>query len=432
MSAPETVPVVQRTLSNGLRLVVSEDHSVPLVAVNIWIGVGSRHETAGRTGFAHLFEHLMFQGSRNVAKAEHIALVQGVGGTMNGTTWCDRTNYFETVPSNHLALVLWLEADRLGGLLDALDQDNLDNQREVVKNERRQRIDNQPYGTWDERMHALVFPPGHPYHHATIGSMADLEAASLDEAREFYRTYYAPNNAVLSVVGDVTVEEVLPLVEQFFGDIPPRQHIPPPPDGSVPPTLGTERRETVPEEVPVPRVFVGYRAPALGTPDFDATTLLTNVIGGGRGSRLYRSLVLERQLAQPFGASMMDAWGFVGGASVVIGDVAAREGIDADTLEAAYHDVVASVALGGVGSDELERARALLRSEWLHRVGTAEGRADLLSQHLTLFGDAERVNTQLARWAAVTEEDVRRVAADLLVADNRAVLTFLPSDGQPA
>ena len=198
-----TVTFSDERLANGLRLIVAEDHLAPVVAVNVWYDVGSKHEQPGKTGFAHLFEHVMFQGSQHVAKAEHIALVQAAGGTMNGTTWLDRTNYFETLPSHQLELGLWLEADRMATLLDALTQENLDNQREVVKNEKRWSYDNRPYGSWQEKLQAHLYPPEHPYHHSTIGSMEDLDAASLEDVKAFFRTYYAPNNAVLSVVGDV-------------------------------------------------------------------------------------------------------------------------------------------------------------------------------------------------------------------------------------
>src|SRR5688572_23866228 len=202
------VDFTDERLPNGLRLIIAEDHLAPVVGVNVWYGVGSKHEVPGKTGFAHLFEHVMFQGSRNVGKAEHIALIQAVGGSMNGTTWLDRTNYFETVPSHQLELALWLEADRMGTLLEALSQENLDNQREVVKNEKRWSYDNRPYGTWSEKLQAHLFPPEHPYHHTTIGSMEDLDAASVDDVKGFFRTWYAPNNAVLSVVGDVDPREV--------------------------------------------------------------------------------------------------------------------------------------------------------------------------------------------------------------------------------
>src|SRR5712671_3796829 len=221
-----TVSFTDERLPNGLRLIVAEDHLAPVVAVNIWYNVGSKNEVPGKTGFAHLFEHVMFQGSRNVAKAEHIALVQAAGGTMNGTTWLDRTNYFETMPSHQLELALWLEADRLGTLLDALSQENLDNQREVVKNEKRWSYDNRPYGSWTEKLLAGIFPEGHPYHHNTIGSMEDLDAASLDDVKAFFRLHYAPNNAVLSIAGDVVPAQITAWVEKYFGSIPANPNLP--------------------------------------------------------------------------------------------------------------------------------------------------------------------------------------------------------------
>jgi len=253
------VPVVEfsdERLANGLRLIVAEDHLAPVVAVNVWYSVGSKHEEPGKTGFAHLFEHVMFQGSAHVGKAEHMALVQGAGGTLNGTTWLDRTNYFETMPSHQLELALWLEADRMATLLDALSQENLDNQREVVKNEKRWSYDSRPYGSWNEKILGHLFPVEHPYHHPTIGSMADLDAASVDDVKAFFATYYAPNNAVLSVVGDCDRETVRALVEKYFGPIPPNPAIPPLPDMSLPALLGTEIRETV-EEMGIPTAHVG-------------------------------------------------------------------------------------------------------------------------------------------------------------------------------
>ena len=213
-------PIAERTLANGLRVVVSEDHTVPTVTVNLWVGVGSRHEPAGRTGFAHLFEHLMFQGSRNVKSGEHFSALMAEGGRLNATTWFDRTNYFETIPKGALELALWLEADRHGHLLDAVTQENLDNQRDVVKEEKRQRYDNVPYGNALVDVYATVFPEGHPYHHPTIGSMEDLDAASLEDVHAFFRHYYGPNNAVLTIVGDVEPEDAFAKVETYFGRLP--------------------------------------------------------------------------------------------------------------------------------------------------------------------------------------------------------------------
>lgn len=210
----------EHRLANGLRVVLSEDHLTPVAAVCLWYDVGSRHEVKGRTGLAHLFEHLMFQGSGQVKGNGHFELVQGAGGSLNGTTSFERTNYFETMPTHQLELALWLEADRMGSLLAALDEESMENQRDVVKNERRQRYDNVPYGTAFEKLTALAYPEGHPYHHTPIGSMADLDAATLEDAQAFFRTYYAPNNAVLSVVGDIDPEQTLAWIEKYFGSIP--------------------------------------------------------------------------------------------------------------------------------------------------------------------------------------------------------------------
>jgi zinc protease len=417
--------VVAEQLDNGLRVVINRDPTAPVVAVNLWYDVGSRHEQPGRTGLAHLFEHLMFQGSRNVAKAEHFRVVNEAGGTLNATTWCDRTNYFETVPSHHLELMLWLEADRMAAL--DLTQETLDNQRAVVSNERRQRYDNQPYGTWMERVHAAVFPAEHPYHHSTIGSMADLAAASLEDVRGFYRDHYAPDNAVLSLVGDVDVDGALAAVQRQFGALPRRPGpLPTAPVATVHPLIGTESREVVREQVPAPRAFVAYRVAPFGSTEYDATVLLAAVLGAGRGARLFRRLVLERRLAQPGDGPMMDTMGFVAGASVAVADLLARDGVEGEELLAGYDEVLAEVASAGVSEEELTRARALVLADWLGVVGSLDGRADAFGQYATLFGDAALVNDVPVRLARVGPDDVAGVAAGRLRPDNRHVLFFLP------
>jgi predicted Zn-dependent peptidase len=417
-------PFSEHKLDNGLRVVVSEDHLAPVVAVNLWYDVGSRHESPGRTGFAHLFEHLMFQGSANVKRGEHFAAVNAAGGTLNGTTWCDRTNYFETLPSHHLATGLWLEADRMGGLLDALDQPNLDNQREVVKNEKRQTRDNQPYGSWLEHLHEMCYPVSHPYHHTTIGSMADLDAASLEDARSFYATWYAPDNAVLTIVGDVDTEEALALVREYFGGIEAKGSFPTPPPTDIPPRLGGEVRRTVNDRIPVPRAFIGYRTAPFGTKEFDALQVAATLLGGGRGSRIYKSLVLDRQLLQP-SDSVIDSWPFIGGATLTIADLPAREGVDIATVETAYHHEIDRMA-DGVTDEEMERAKAMITSQWLHALSSVEGRADTFGQYATLFGDPGLINDALPNWLAVTADEVVAVTAEVLNADNRAVVTFIP------
>jgi predicted Zn-dependent peptidase len=421
-----TIEFTDERLVNGLRLIVAEDHLAPVAAINIWYAVGSKHEQPGKTGFAHLFEHVMFQGSAHVTKAEHIGLIQAVGGTMNGTTWLDRTNYFETVPSHQLELALWLEADRMGTLLDALSQENLDNQRDVVKNEKRWSYDNRPYGSWNERLLAGIFPPEHPYHHPTIGSMEDLDAASLEDVSEFFRMHYAPNNAVLSVVGDVDRAQVRAWVERYFGGIPANPALPVDlGDLSLPPTLGRERREVVADRVPLPRIYFGFRAPKFGDPRLDALDLAGQIIAGGKGSRLHRRLVREERLAQDVALFSM---GFVGGASVTAGWATARPGVDLERLEAAYWEELLRLAGEAPSADELERARALMEADELGALQRVEERADRLSMYATLFDDPDLINRMLPRYLGVTAEGIRDVCADVFRQENRFVLTYLPAE----
>ncbi|MEK6719589.1 MAG: pitrilysin family protein [Chloroflexota bacterium] len=419
-------PVVRFTderLPNGLRLIIAEDHAAPVAAVNIWYDVGSKHEEAGKTGFAHLFEHVMFQGSAHVKKAEHIALVQAAGGTMNGTTWLDRTNYYETMPSHQLELALWLEADRMGSLLDALSQENLDNQREVVKNEKRWSYDNRPYGSWNEKLFAHLYPPDHPYHHPTIGSMEDLDAASVEDVGGFFRTYYAPNNAVLSIVGDVDPPQARAWVERYFGGIAANPAIPPLGDLSLPAVLGEERRETVHDKVELPRIYWGFRAPAFGDERLDALDLAGHILAGGRGSRLHRRLVRDERIAQDVA---LFALGFVGGASIVAGWATVRPGVPVERVEAAFMEELERFADELVSDDELARAKALTEADELGALQRVEERADRLSMYAMLFDDPDLINRMLARYLSVTAERVREVAAQVFRPDNRVVLTYLP------
>jgi len=421
-----TVPTVSFTderLPNGLRLIVSVDRLAPVVAVNLWYDVGSKHEVEGKTGFAHLFEHVMFQGSRNVGKAEHMALIQAAGGTMNGSTWLDRTNYHETLPSHQAELALWLEADRMGTLLDALSQENLDNQREVVKNEKRWSYDNRPYGTWYEKLQGHLYPPEHPYHHTTIGSMEDLDAASIEDVSAFFRTYYAPNNAVLSVVGDVDPGDIRRWTERYFGGIPANPDIPKLGDLSLPPIVGEEVRETVHDKVPLPRIHVGYRAPAFGDPRLDALDIAAQVLAGGKGSRLHRRLVRDERIAQDVA---LVALGFVGGASICAGWATVRPGVSVDRVEAALHEELDRLTREPISDDELARARALIETEELAALSRVEERADRLSMYATLFDDPDQINQMLPRYLAVTAEQIQSIARDVFRPDNRVVLTYLP------
>ncbi len=426
------VPVVEfsdERLPNGLRLIVAEDHLAPVVAVNLWYNVGSKHEVEGKTGFAHLFEHVMFQGSANVAKAEHMALVQAAGGTLNGTTWLDRTNYYETMPSHQLELALWLEADRMGTLLDALNQENLDNQRDVVKNEKRWSYDNRPYGSWNEKLLGHLFPPEHPYHHPTIGSMADLDAASLDDVKAFFATWYAPNNAVLSVAGDCDRAQVRAWVDRYFGPIQANPAFPPLPDMSLPEVIGEERRETVEDRVPLARVYVGFRAPVFGDRRLDALDIATQLLAGGKGSRLHRRLVREERLAQDVAVMTLP---FIGGASVCVGWATARPGVDIATVEAAYLDELEKLAAVSPTDDELARAKALTEADELGSLARVEERADRLSSYATLFDDPGLINTLLPRYLAVTADQIREAARAVFRKDNRVVLTYVPRPADAA
>ena len=427
-------PIHEAVLQNGLKVVVSPDPTAPIAAVNLWYDVGSRHEPPGKHGFAHLFEHLMFEGSAHVAKGEHFEWVTAAGGAaINATTNPDRTNYFQVMPTSQLELALRLEADRMGSL--ALTQETLDNQREVVKNERRQRYDNPPYGRWSEYAFSLTFPEGHPYHHTTIGSMAELQAAALEDFQQFNAVYYSPNNAVLTVAGDVDPDEVVRLAEKYFGGIGAQPDIPAAPNGTLPElkTGDTKRRVELDGSVPRPMTFFMFRAPDSRHDDFAAVEVLAAVLGRGRGSRLYRKLITEKNLAQREEA-YTSVWGLAYGASVFIGTFSPRDGGDAAEVEREFLAVLDALADGSnpVSGPELDRAKALLTSDWLRSVGELGGRADMLGQYATLDGDPKVVRDYLRRLEAVTAEDVQRVAALVLPDDNRVVIEYVPTPDETA
>ncbi len=342
---------------------------------------------------------------------------------MNGSTWLDRTNYYETMPSHQLELALWLEADRMGTLLDALSQENLDNQREVVKNEKRWSYDNRPYGEWNEKLNELLFPEDHPYHHTTIGSMEDLDAASLDDVKAFFRTYYAPNNAVLSLVGDVDPAEARGWVTRYFANIPPNPAIPPLGDLSLELTLGGERRTTLEAAVPLPRVYLAFRAPVFGDHRLDALEVASQILAGGKGSRLHTRLVRQDRIAQDV---VLSTLGLTGGASVSVGWATARPGIPIERVEAVLNEELEKVATELVTDDEMVRARALVETDELGALQRVEERADRLSMYATLFDDPGLIDRMLARYLAVTPEAIREAAAAVFRPDNRAVVTYLP------
>jgi len=420
------IPIERHRLDNGLRVLVSSDPTVPVVAVNLWYGVGSRNEAPGKTGFAHLFEHMMFQGSLHVPKNRHFELVEKVGGTLNATTWFDRTNYFETVPSHELELALWLEADRMGWMLPAMDQEKLDNQRDVVKNEKRQRYDNQPYGDWGERVQKLMYPEDHPYHHTVIGSMEDLDAATLEDVERFFRTYYVPNNAVLTIAGDVEPADAVAAVRRYFGEIPPGSPVPPVPGRtSLDPRLGRTARDHVVSDVPLPRVIMAFRTPPFSSDAFAVAEVCQALLGSGRASRLHRSLVRERRIAKSVmcyqyplltGASMLLTWA-TGYPRTALGD-----------LEDALAEEMA--ALRGAEQSEVDRAIALTEIDLMYELEHVASRADQLSMFELYFGEPERVNTLLDRLRSVTVDQIRAYAEEYFGADNRAVVTYEPAHAE--
>jgi zinc protease len=423
------IPIETIRLQNGLFVALSEDHTAPIVAVNLWYHVGSANERPGLTGFAHLFEHMLFQGSADVEANEHFELVQRAGGTLNGSTWLERTNYFETVPSNQLELALWLEANRMGKLLPAMTQQKLDTQREVVMNERRWTLDNQPYGTWMEKLPALCFPPEHPFHHSLIGSMEDLAAASLDDIAQFFATYYTPDNAVLSIAGDFDPVETKRLIETHFGGIARGSGRPPLADMSLPPVFGQWKREVVPDEIMLPRLFLAFRSPAFGTDEYYAASVCGAILGLRNGSRLRRRLVRDRQIAAEATAFTYD---LSKGSDLLVVDVTARPGITPEQLEQEVAYEIDTVLRDGVEAHEVERAVAVIQTTFVTAMQQAGERADRLSMFATYFGDPGLINEEVARYQAVTASDVNAFMNERLGEDNRASLLYVPRDDSSA
>jgi zinc protease len=424
------VDFTSETLPNGLNVIYHVDHSTPVAAVLLWYNVGSKMEQPGRTGFAHLFEHMMFQGSKNVAKGQHFSLLEAAGGRggadINGTTNWDRTAYFETIPSNQVELAIWLESDRMGTLLEAMDQAKLDNQREVVKNERRQSFDNQPYGTWPEKMGEALFPDGHPYHHSVIGSMTDLSAASLADVSNFFKTYYAPNNAVLVVAGDIDVPQVKQMVRKYFGPIPRGPRVPPLANMRVPENVGHQQRYVIVDaQAPAPAIYVGYRVPPAKDGQAPVVSLLGDVIGSGRSSRLYDALVRRQQVATNVAGFN---FGLADGADMLVFTATGKPGSNPDSLEVALMAELAGTS--SFTQAELERARAAERFGFvngLQTVGGFGGRADRLAEGWTYFHDPNYVNTVLRDYDRVTLDDLNALARERIVESNRVVLIYVPT-----
>jgi predicted Zn-dependent peptidase len=420
------IPIETFHLENGLFVTLSEDHTAPIVAVNLWYHVGSANEKPGRTGFAHLFEHMLFQGSAHVGSNEHFELVQRAGGTLNGSTWLERTNYFETIPSNELALALWLEADRMGELLPAMTQEKLDTQRDVVKNERRWAVDNQPYGTMLEKMQELAFPASHPFQHSLIGSMDDLTAASLDDVAQFFSTYYTPDNAVLSIAGDFDPADARQLISEYFGPIPRGKGKPPLAPMNLPPVFGKRLREVVHDDVSLPRLFTVFRSPVFGSESYYAASVASAILGLRKGSRLHRSLVRERQIAADASAFTFD---LAKGTDLLVIDVTARPETGVTQLEEEVEREIDVLYRDGVTESEVARAIALIETDLVASLQSAGERADRLSMFATYFGRPELINEQVDRYRAVTAKRVNDLISERFGQDNRASLLYVPREG---
>ncbi len=410
----------ERTLENGLRVIVQEDHTTPVVSVHIMYHVGSKHERRGRTGFAHLFEHLMFQGSEHVQDDGHFKHIQDAGGTLNGSTWFDRTNYFETLPSNEIELGLWLESDRLGWFESAITQEKLDNQRDVVKNERRQSYESRPYGLAVETVLRMAYPEGHPYRHPTIGLMEDLDAASLEDVRGFFRTFYTPDNAVLVLVGDLDAERGFELASKYFGEVP---RGPGAPQVTAPVVLpGQETRDAIYDNVQFPRVYVFHHSPSLGQPSFEAADVLSYLLSDGKSSRLYQKLVYEERIAQDVSAQIWPTEDC--GLSFIV--ATARPGVEVATLESAILETLADVREGAISGREAEGGVNRALRELVNALDGVGNRSDAIATSATFLERPGYINELFDRVGSVTAEAMVGVANEWFIPERRATLYVLP------
>ena len=416
-----TIAFEQHKLSNGMDVILHEDHTIPLVAVNVWYHVGSKNEEMGRTGFAHLFEHVMFEGTKHHQRS-HFEPLQKAGANLNGSTTTDRTNYWEDVPSNYLELALWLEADRMGFLLDGLDQQKFDVQRDVVKNERRQSYENRPYGMAHWHLQSALFPLPHPYHWMTIGSQEDLDAASLDDVKGFFQRFYGPSNASLAIAGDFHPAEALELVSRYFGDLPPCESVPRigRQDSLLSGRVDIEMRD----KVTLPRLYIAWPAPPEGHPDDAPLELYQAVMSDGLSSRLHRSLVYEKQIAQHafvrYGPSEI--------AGQLLVQVTAAEGHGLDEIEAAVESELENIHRNPPTDEEIARSKNRIEAthfRQLARIGGFGGRADQLNHFNIIESDPNLINTSLDRCLDVQREDILRVARTY-VGDNQVRLRVLP------
>ena len=415
------IPFTQHTLANGLRVIIHEDRRLPMVAVNLWYHVGSKNEHPGRTGFAHLFEHLMFEGSQHYDKG-YFHPLQEAGAALNGSTNPDRTNYWEVVPTNAFDLALWMESDRMGYLLPALTTHKFETQREVVLNERRQNYENRPYGLATSAIVSSLFPSNHPYHWMTIGETADLKAATFDDVTEFFRAYYHPSNASLVVAGDVDTNEALDRVRAYFEEIPAGP-------GRAPVTahaeLGTERRLLLEDRVELPRLYLAWHSPAMFTDGDAEMDLVSDLFANGKVSRLYKSLVYDRRIASEVMA-FQNSRELAGFWQVV---ATAAPGHTLDEVHGAIDAELAALTDAGPTDDEMERGHAQVEAQFVYRLQTLGGfggKADQLNAYSVFLGDPGYFERDLARYSGVTRDDLHRAVHKYLRPDNRVALSVVP------
>jgi zinc protease len=423
-SASRKIPIQEVKLKNGLRVLLSEDHSAPTYSIAVNYNVGSRNERPGRTGFAHLFEHMMYQGSENVGKGEHFILIQNYGGAMNGTTSEDRTVYFQTLPANQLDLALFLEADRMRSLV--INQANLDNQRNAVQEERRLGVDNVPYGKTFEAISEIAYD-NFAYKHSVIGSMADLNAANVQDVADFFRVYYAPNNAVLALVGDFQPADALARIRKYFESIPSQP--PPPPVDVTEPAQTAERRKTLEDAfAQAARLDVIYKIPPGNTPDWYALSVMGQILGAGDSSRLYQKLVKEKELVANVGGGAQQRRG------PSLQSVAAtiRPGKDAAEVEKIIYEEIERLKNEPVADWELEKVRMQIRRQRAQQFTGTLFRAIELSQNAVFYNEPSLINTQEEKFTRVNKEDIQRVARTYLTPANRTVIVTTPKPKAPA
>lgn len=417
------IPYTRYTLDNGLDVLIHEDHGCPIVAVNVWYHAGSKNEKPGRTGFAHLFEHLMFEGSQHYDKG-YFQPLQEAGAQLNGSTNADRTNYWEVVPRNALELALWMESDRMGYLLPALTDAKFENQREVVLNERRQNYGNRPYGFAGMAIVAALYPPDHPYHWMTIGAAEDIRAARLDDVRAFFQTYYRPRNASLALAGDVDTDEALELAAEYFGDLDAGED-PPAVDITAPPPISREQRLILEDRVELPRLYISWHSPALFDTDDAELDLVAEVLASGKTSRLYRTLVYEERIATEIAASQNSRE--AGGYFQII--ATAAPGRTLTELDRAITRVLNRFMTEGPAAQEMERCRAQAEANFMYRlqtVGGFGGKSDQLNAYNVFVGDPGFFERDLERYRRVTPESMQIAARRFLRPDGRIVLSVVP------